>query len=62
MPQAGGRWNVMEIAAKGDRFAVTVNGARTVDNVQDARLAHGRIALQYGAGLVKFRRVQVRPI
>ena len=62
MPKAGGRWNVMEIVAKGDRLTVTVNGVRTVDNVQDASHTHGRIALQYGAGLVKFRRVQVRPI
>lgn len=62
MPQAGGRWNVMEIVAKGDGFTVTVNGVRTVDNIEDASHAHGRIALQYGAGLVKFRRVQVRPI
>lgn len=60
MPKAGGRWNVMEILAKGERFTVTVNGVRTVDNVRDASHAHGRIALQYGAGLVKFRRIQVR--
>jgi Domain of Unknown Function (DUF1080) len=62
MPKAGGRWNIMEIVAKGDRFTVTVNGVRTVENVQDASHAHGRIALQYGSGLVKFRRVQVRRI
>ena len=62
MPKAGGRWNVMEILAKGDRFTVTLNGVRTVDNVQDAGHAHGRIALQHGAGLVRFRGVQVRPI
>ena len=62
MPKAGGRWNVMEILAKGDRFTVTLNGVRTVDNVQDASHAHGRIALQHGEGLVRFRKVQVRPI
>lgn len=62
MPRTGGRWNVMEIQAKGDRFTVTVNGVRTVDNVRDAAHARGRITLQYGAGVVKFRRVQVRPI
>ncbi|MGH6910729.1 MAG: 3-keto-disaccharide hydrolase [Phenylobacterium sp.] len=62
MPKAGGRWNVMEIVAKGDRFTVTFNGARTVDGVQNADFAHGRIALQYGLGVVKFRKVQVREI
>jgi hypothetical protein len=62
MPKTGGRWNVMEIEARGDRFTVTVNGVRTVDNVQDTAHARGRITLQYGAGVVKFRKVQVRPI
>ncbi len=62
MPKTGGRWNVMEIEARGDRFTVSVNGVRTVDNIQDAAHPGGRIALQYGAGVVKFRKVQVRPI
>jgi hypothetical protein len=35
---------------------------RTVDNARNADFAHGRIALQYGLGVVKFRKVQVRPI
>ena len=62
MPKAGGHWNVMEIAAKGDRFTVTFNGICTVDGARNADFAHGRIALQYGLGLVKFRKVQVRTI
>lgn len=61
-PKTGGRWNVMDIMAKGDRFTVTVNGQRTVDNVQNASHARGRITLQYGAGVVKFRKVEVRAI
>ena len=62
MPKAGGRWNRIQITARGDRFSVVVNGVRTVDDVQDAAHAHGRIALQYGAGVVKFRKVRVREI
>jgi len=62
MPKTGGRWNVMDIEARGDRFTVTVNGQRTVDGVRDAAHTRGRITLQYGAGVVKFRKVQVRPI
>jgi hypothetical protein len=62
VPQTGGRWNVMEIEAKGDRFTVSVNGQRTVDNVRDSAHAGGRITLQYGAGVVKFRKVEVRAI
>jgi hypothetical protein len=62
MPKAGGRWNVMEIRAKGDRFTIALNGTKTVDNAHDGRFSHGRIALQYGLGLVKFRKVQVRAL
>ena len=62
MPVAGGRWNVMDITARGDRFDVSLNGVRTVENAHDGRFSHGRIALQYGAGVVKFRRVQVRAL
>ena len=29
---------------------------------EDSKFANGRIALQYGAGVVKFRKVQVKPI
>jgi len=62
MPLAGGRWSVMRILAEGDRFTVEMNGARTVENAQDARYARGRITLQYGSGVVKFRRVEVREL
>jgi Domain of Unknown Function (DUF1080) len=62
MPKAGGKWNVYEITAKGPKFIVTLNGAKTVDGVEDSKFPSGRIALQYGAGVVKFRKVQVKPI
>jgi hypothetical protein len=56
---AGGKWNTFEITAQGTHLTVTLNGTRTVD-VQDSRLKGGPIALQYGAGIVKFRNVQIR--
>ena len=62
MPKAGGRWNTYEIMAKGPTFTVTLNGQRTVDNAQDNKFPSGRIALQYGAGVVKFRKVEIRPL
>jgi hypothetical protein len=62
MPKAGGKWNVYEITAQGPKFTVTLNGTKTVDGVEDSKFASGRIALQYGAGVVKFRKVQVKPI
>jgi hypothetical protein len=60
MPKAGGHWNTYEITAKGPTFTVTLNGIRTVDNAQDNKFSSGRIALQYGAGVVKFRKVEIR--
>ena len=62
MPRTGGRWNVMLIRAEQDRLTVELNGQRTVDSVRDARLNEGHIALQYGAGVVKFRKVEIRPL
>lgn len=61
MPKAGGRWNLMEVRARGDSFSVTFNGQKTVPGVRDGKFAEGRIALQYGMGAVKFRTVDVRP-
>jgi hypothetical protein len=60
--KAGGQWNTYEITAKGPSFTVTLNGTRTVDNAQDAKLPEGRIALQYGGGVVKFRKVEIKPL
>jgi Domain of Unknown Function (DUF1080) len=62
MPKAADKWNTYEIVAKGPKFTVTLNGQRTVDGAEDAKLPSGRIALQYGAGVVKFRSVQIKPL
>ncbi|MDB5708934.1 MAG: hypothetical protein JWL96_1004 [Sphingomonas bacterium] len=59
MPKAGGRWNLMEIRARGDVFSVALNGRKTVDSARDPMHAAGPIALQYGAGVVKFRSVGI---
>lgn len=61
-PKAGGRWNLMEISAKGDRLTVALNGQKTVDNVQNGKHTAGRITMQYGGGVVKFRKIEVRSI
>jgi hypothetical protein len=68
MPKAGGHWNVYEITAKGSTFTVILNGQKTVDGVEDSKFTSGRIALQYGAGVVqdkgvvKFRKVEIKPL
>src|SRR5215831_2442421 len=59
--KAGGRWNTYEITAKGPHLTVVLNGVKTVD-VQDSQHASGPIALQYGAGVVKFRKVEIKPL
>jgi hypothetical protein len=58
----------------GPSFTVVLNGQKTVDGANDAKLANGRIALQHGPGnkddngvandkgVVKFRKVEVRPL
>ena len=61
VPQAGGKWNTYEITAKGSHLTVTFNGTRTVD-VEDTKHASGPVGLQHAAGLVKFRKVQIRPL
>jgi Domain of Unknown Function (DUF1080) len=61
MPKAGGRWNTYEITAQGTRLVLVLNGVKTVD-VQDGKLASGPIALQWGRGTVKFRKVEIRPL
>jgi len=59
--KAAGKWNTYEVRAEGGHLVVTLNGSRTAD-VQDAKHASGPFALQYGAGVVKFRSVQIRPL
>lgn len=60
-PKAGGKWNTMEMTAKGDHLVVVLNGVKTVD-VRDRKLASGPVALQWGRGTIKWRKVEIRPI
>jgi hypothetical protein len=62
MLKAGGKWNVMEITAQGSRFTIVLNGQVTVSMAEDARFPAGYIGLQYGAGLVKFRKIEITKI
>jgi hypothetical protein len=60
--KAANQWNTYDITAKGPQFTVILNGTKTVDGAQDTKNPSGRIALQYGAGVVKFRKVEIRPL
>jgi hypothetical protein len=59
--KAGGKWNTMEIKAKGAELTVLFNGVVTV-NIQNSKFAEGPFALQYAGGPIKWRKVQVRPL
>ena len=57
----GGKWNTIDITACGPRMTVLINGQKMVD-VQDNKHQRGPIALQYGAGTVKFKNVKLRTL
>jgi Domain of Unknown Function (DUF1080) len=61
MPKAAGKWNTYEITAQGPHLVVVLNGQKTVD-VQDSKHASGPLALQYGSGTIKFRKVQIKSL
>jgi hypothetical protein len=60
--KAGDKWNNYEITAQGPKFTVILNGTKTVDGVEDSKHPSGKIALQYAAGVVKFRKVEIKPM
>jgi hypothetical protein len=74
MPKTVGKWNVYEITAKGSTFSVVLNGQKTVDSAQDSKHVRGPIALQHGLGnkdaqgvandkgVVKFRKLEIKPL
>jgi hypothetical protein len=60
-PQAGGQWNVFEITARGNRVTVVLNGRQTVDMVHN-EMTSGPVALQWGRGVIRFRKLQIQEI
>ena len=73
MPKTVGQWNTYEITAKGDTFTIVLNGKKTVE-AKDSKHSKGPIALQHGLGnkdaagvqnekgVVKFRKVEIKPL
>ncbi len=58
---SGGQWNTYDITARGSRLIVILNGTQTVDTTDD-QFRSGPVALQYGAGIVRFRNVRIRSL
>ena len=61
MPKAAGKWNTFEITADGRHLVVVLNGQKTVD-IRNGMFEEGHFTLQYGAGVIKFRKVAVKPL
>jgi len=61
VPKAANRWNVFEIAARGDRVTVVLNGRQTADLV-GGKFLNGPIALQSAGGVIRFRSVKLRAL
>ena len=61
MPKAGGKWNTYEITAKGRDITAVLNGQKTAQ-LHNGLFGEGPIALQHGAGVIKFRKVQIKPM
>jgi len=61
MPKAGGRWNTFHIIAKGRDITVMLNGQQTA-KARTGLHTEGPFTLQYGAGVIKFRKVAVKPL
>ncbi len=68
MPKAGGKWNTIEITAKGSHLTVVLNGTKTAD-AQHGQFTEGPISLQFSnpekgaaGGAIKWRNVQIKPL
>lgn len=59
--KAAGKWNTFLITAQGPRITVEMNGDPAVDVVNKS-FTEGPIALQYNSGIVKFRKLLIRPL
>jgi hypothetical protein len=61
MPKAGGKWNTYEITVNGRDITVVLNG-QTTAKLRNGMFDEGPIVLQHGAGTIKFRKVEVKPL
>jgi Domain of Unknown Function (DUF1080) len=59
--KTAGRWSTLAVHAQGPLLAVVLNGVPTI-TLHDRKHASGPIAVQYAAGVVRFRKIDVRPL
>ena len=61
MPKAANKWNTMEVTAKGRDISVKLNGQETA-RLRNGMFEEGPFTLQYGAGVIKWRKVAIKPL
>jgi hypothetical protein len=61
MPKAAGKWNTYEITVKGRQITLVLNGQKTAE-LHNGLFTEGPITLQHGAGVIKFRKVAIKPL
>jgi hypothetical protein len=61
LPRTGGQWNTMDITARGKHMKVILNGVTTAET-DEARDNAGVIGLQYAGGVVRYRKLQIKPL
>lgn len=61
MPKAGGKWNTYEITANGRDITVVLNG-QTTAKLRNGMFDEGPVVLQHGAGTIKFRKIEIKPL
>ena len=59
--KVGGKWNTMEITANKRDLVLAINGTKTAQT-NNGFFEEGHFTLQWGAGVVKFRKVAVKPL
>ena len=65
--KAANKWTSMEIIAKGAELSFKLDGVTTIDKAPSNGNGHlnsskGFISLQFGGGLVRFRKVEIREL
>ena len=61
MPKAAGKWNTMEVIAKGRDLTIMFNGQKTA-SARNGLWEQGHFTLQYGGGAIKFRKVAIKTL
>ena len=61
MPKAGEKWNTYEITVNGRDVTVMLNGKETA-KMRNGMFDEGPVVVQHGAGVIKVRKVEIKPL